>query len=177
MKTALCFLLTLTVLLSACSKDSDKEDDNYGTKLNTWTFTEGSKVFSGSLMFDYAILHKTLNNFNKYSLDMVGLEKTEGNLFSLNLDLVDLDFTHKTYQSGLPGYVDHNMFSYSVPVLIDDIYKSSNFDAGPVMNFTIAAYDAAKDIVTITFSGQAQREDGTYVNITNGKVTAKIDRF
>jgi hypothetical protein len=57
------------------------------------------------------------------------------------------------------------------------IYKSSNFYAGPVMNFTIAAYDAAKDIVTITFIGQAQRDDGSYVNITNGKVTAKIDRF
>jgi hypothetical protein len=177
MKTTLCFLLILTFFLSACSKDSDKVDNNYGTRLNTWTFTEGSKVFSGEIMFEYAILHTARNNYNKYDLDMIGLEKTEGNLFSLNLDLVDLDFNQKTYQSGLPGYIDHNLFSYSVPVLIDDIYKSSNYDAGPVMNYTISAYDAAKDIVTITFSGQAKRENGTYVNITNGKVTAKIDRF
>lgn len=177
MKNSFLFLLTLTVLFTACSKDSDKEENSYGTKLNTWTFTEGSKVFSGGIMFDYATLHTNRNNFNKYSLDMVGLENNEGNLFSLNLDLLDLDFTQKTYQSGIPGRSDHNVFSYSVPVLVDDIYNSSNFDPGPVMNYTISAYDAAKDIVTITFSGQAKRENGSFVNITNGKVTAKIDRF
>jgi len=44
------------------------------------------------------------------------------------------------------------------------------------MTFNITAYDAAKDMVTITFSGQAQISNGSYVTITNGKVTAKIVR-
>jgi uncharacterized protein YxeA len=57
-----------------------------------------------------------------------------------------------------------------------DIYKSSNLDPGPIMNYTVTAYDATKDIVTIEFSGQAQLENGTYVNITKGKVKAKIER-
>jgi hypothetical protein len=44
------------------------------------------------------------------------------------------------------------------------------------MTYTITAYDAAKDIVTITFSGQSQLASGSVINITKGKVTAKIER-
>jgi hypothetical protein len=44
------------------------------------------------------------------------------------------------------------------------------------MHYTITAYDAAKDVVTIEFSGQAQRADGSYVNITKGRATAKVER-
>jgi len=44
------------------------------------------------------------------------------------------------------------------------------------MNYTITAYDAANDVVTISFSGQAELANGSIVAITNGKVKVKIER-
>jgi hypothetical protein len=44
------------------------------------------------------------------------------------------------------------------------------------MNYTITSYDASKDIVTIAFSGKAQLQNGNLVDITEGKVTAHIER-
>ncbi len=109
---------------------------------------------------------------------MLGTEKTSGYLFNIVLSLLDLNFTVKTYQSGVNSVDDHlNAFYYTQsPTSVDDIYKSSNLDPGPVMNYTITEYDAAQDIVTFTFSGQAQLANGSNVAITNGKVKVKIQR-
>jgi hypothetical protein len=108
---------------------------------------------------------------------MLGAEKTSGFLFNLILSLVDLNFTQKQYKSGVSGDDYINAFYYmESPGSVDNIYKSSNLDPGPIMNYNITAYDSNKDIVTIEFSGQAQRADGSLVSITNGKVTAQIER-
>ena len=170
------YLLPATLLLTACSKDSE-DDSNGGTQVNTWTFTEGSKVFSGSFLFDHASLNTTLQANNTYTFGMIGPEKTSGYLFNIVLSLVDLNFTVKAYQSGINSNNHLNAFYYSESVVsADNIYKSSNLDPGPVMNYSITEYDAANDIVTMTFSGQAQLENGTNVAITNGKLKVKIDR-
>ena len=93
------------------------------------------------------------------------------------LSLLDLNFTTKTYQSGVSGNDYLNAFYYTQsPTSVDDIYKSSNLDPGPIMNYTITEYDAANEIVTMTFSGQAQLANGSLVSITNGKVKVKVDR-
>ena len=176
MKKNLFLLLIPAILIfSACSKKSDDTTGN-AAAVNTWTFTEGSKVFSGQLLID-ASLNPTLQSNNSYTFGMIGFENTSGYVFNIVLSLLDLNFTAKTYQSGINGNDYLNAFYYSESVAsIDNVYKSSNLDPGPAMTYTITAYDAAKDIVTITFSGQAQLANGSFINITKGKVTAKIER-
>jgi len=175
-KLILLYLLPVALLLTACSKDSD-DDPNDGTAENSWTFTEGSKTFSGSFVFGHASLNTTLQANNTYTFGMLGAEKTSGYLFSISLSLLDLNFTAKTYQSGINSNNHLNAFYYTEnPSSPDNIYKSSNLDPGPVMNYTITAYDATNDVVSMTFSGQAQLANGNYVAITNGKLKVKIDR-
>jgi uncharacterized protein YxeA len=176
-KVILLYLLPAAILLSACSKKSDS-DPNDGTAENSWTFSEGSQVFSGSFVFGTASLNTALQANNTYTFAMLGAEKTSGYLFNIVLSLLDLNFTTKTYQSGVTGNDHQNAFYYTEsPLSVDNIYKSSNLDPGPVMNYTITAYDAANDVVTITFSGQAQLANGTYIAISNGKLKVKIERL
>ena len=175
-KAFLLYLLPAALLLSACSKDSDN-DPNDEMAENSWTFTEGTKVFSGSFLFGTASLNTTLQANNTYTFGILGVEKTSGYLFSISLSLLDLNFTTKTYQSGINSNNHLNAFYYTESAAsVDNVYKSSNLDPGPVMNYTITAYDATNDVVTIAFSGQAQLENGNYVAIINGKVKVKIDR-
>lgn len=172
MKNYLSVFIALAIIFSGCSKSG--KDTNTGT-VNSWTFTEGSKVFSGQLIFD-AQLNTLLQSNNSYTFSMLGADPTTGNTFNLILSLLDLNFTVKTYQSGTAGNDYLNAFYYSSLTSVDDIYKSSNLDPGPIMNYSITAYDAAKDVVTIDFSGQAQLASGSFVSITKGKVIAKIER-
>ena len=172
-KKFILYLLPFLFFFSACSKDSS----NDATEVNTWTFTEGSKTYSGSFLFGDASLSATPTPNNTYTFSMLGVEKSSGYLFSIILSLLDNNFTVKTYKSGIDVSNHSNAFYYTQsPASVDDIYKSSNLDPGPVMNYTFTEYDAANDIVTFTFSGQAQLASGTYVAITNGKVKVKIDR-
>ena len=175
MKKLLLLLVLPAIIISSCSMNS-KDDSPDNGAVNTWTFTEGSKVFSGQLGFD-ASLNTFLQSNNSYTFGMLGFEKSSGFIFNIILSLQDLNFSVKNYQSGIAGNDYLNAFYYSESVAsADNVYKSSNLDPGPVLTYTITAYDAAKDIVTITFSGQAQLANGSIVNITNGRVTAKIER-
>lgn len=174
-KTLLLNLCAALILVSACSKKSDKDDDN--TTENSWTFTQGSKKFSGSFFFGSASLNTLLQSNNSYTFGMLGAESTTGHLFNIVLSLLDTTFTTKTYQSGVAGNDYLNAFYYSETLAGVETYKSSNLDPGPVMNYTITNYDAANDVVTIEFSGQAQLENGTYVPITAGKLKVKIERL
>jgi len=174
MKKILFVVLTQLIIFSSCSKGS-KDDASDNMMVNSWTFTEGSKTFSGLLIFD-AQMSSTIQPNNSYTFSMLGAEAGTGNLFNLILSLLDANFTVKTYKSGVDGTNYLNAFYYSEFASTDDIYKSSNLDPGPIMNYTITAYDAAKDIVTIEFSGQAQLANGSFVAITKGKVKAKVER-
>ena len=175
-KTFILYLLPVLLLVSACSKDSDN-DSNNDIAENSWTFTEGSNVYSGSFLFGTASLIVGPQANNTYQFAMLGAEKNTGYLFNIVLSLLDLDFTTKNYQSGIDGTNDHiNAFYYMETPASLETYKSSNYDPGPVMNYTITAYDAANDVVTIEFSGQAQLQSGTYVAISKGKLKVKIER-
>ena len=70
-KKFILYLLPLLLLLSACSKDSDNND----LEENSWTFTEGSNVYSGSFLFGHATLNTTLQSNNTYTFAMLGVEK------------------------------------------------------------------------------------------------------
>jgi hypothetical protein len=171
----LLFLLVFVAFLS-CKKNSESKSTQYGAKVNTWTFKEGSNQFSGTLLFD-AELNTLLQSNNSYTFGIIGAENNSGYIFNIVLSLLDLDFTEKNYQSGVDGNDYLNAFYYTESVASpDNIYKSSNYDPGPVMNYTVTSYDAPKDIVTITFSGKAQLANGSFVDITEGKVTAQIER-
>lgn len=84
------FILPLILLLSACSKDSGDPKD---PEENSWTFTEGSNVYSGSFLFGHATLNTTLQSNNTYTFAMLGAEKNSGYLFNIVLSLLDLNFT------------------------------------------------------------------------------------
>lgn len=181
MKSKWLLFISLSFLLfCGCNKSSseDNTSEEYGTKLNSWTFTEGSTTYNGLIVFEKASLNTFLQDNNSYTFAVLGGEITSGYLFNIVLSLVDLNFTVKTYQSGVAGNDYQNAFYYTEsPVSADNIYKSSNLDPGPVMTHTITAYDAVNDIVTITFSGKAFDINGNEVNITKGKLTTKIDRL
>ena len=83
---------------------------------------------------DGASLNTYLQSNNSYTFSMLGAEKTSGFLFNLILSLVDLNFTQKQYKSGVAGDNYLNAFYYmESPNSVDNIYKSSNLDPGPVM--------------------------------------------
>src|SRR5688572_28037336 len=99
-KLILFYLLPVVLLFTASSNDSDDGSDP-GTEVNSWTFTEGTKTFSGSFVFGHASLNTTLQVNNTYTFGMLGAENTSGSLFNLVLSLLNLNFTVKTYQSGI----------------------------------------------------------------------------
>ncbi len=177
-KNLLVFTVLLSFIFPGCKKDSG-DDSSYGTAVNTWTFTEGSNVYKGNLYFD-PILNTYLQGNNSYTFGFIGEEKTSGYVFNIVLSLLDLNFTTKTYQSGIVGTTYLNSFYFTVsPANPENTYESSNIgvDAGAVITYTVSAYDASKDVVTITFSGKAFDKNGSLVNITNGKVTGRIERI
>ncbi len=176
-KTLLFPSLVLVIFLMGCKKDSDGGGENFGTTINTWTFTEGGTTYKGHLLFD-ASLNTLLQGNNSYTYSMIGPEEESGYFFNLVMSLLDLDFTTTTYQSGVSGTAYLNAFYYFEDFgMVEENYKSSNHDPGPVMNYTVTAYNASTDVVTITFSGQAKVPGGAIVNITNGKVTARNERL
>ena len=177
-KNLLVFTALLTFIFSGCKKDLS-DDSNYGTEVNTWSFTEGANVYKGRLYFD-PILNTYLQGNNSYTFGFIGEEKTSGYVFNIVLSLLDLNFTTKTYQSGIIGNSYLNSFYYSnSPTNPENIYQSSNIGltTGAVITYTVSSYDAANDIVTITFSGKASDKNGNLVNITDGKVTGRIERI
>lgn len=177
--------LTAIIIFSSCQKSTDSPGpdpnnpgpgaDTFGIAVNTWTFQEGSQTFKGVLALDGASLTTNPGENNKYLFGMLGAEKNSGFIFNIVLLLSDLDFTIKNYQTGIAGDLGGFYFSEDT-FTSDNIYKSSNLDPGQVMNYTITSYDSLKDIVTITFAGEAKDINDATVNITNGKVTAKIER-
>lgn len=177
-RTCVTLTILLTLIFCGCKKESSTTI-NYGTQVNTWTFTEGSTVYKGHLYFD-PILNTFLQTNNSYTFAFIGEERTSGFVFNLVLSLLDLDFTRKTYKSGIVGTTYLNSFYYSpYNGSPDYTYHSSNIgvEIGAEMTYTISDYDDATDIVTITFSGKAFDRNGNLVNITNGKVSGKIQRI
>ncbi len=171
-------ILTPAILLlfTGCKKNSDGDGVNYGTDENTWTFTQGSTTYKGNLLFD-ASLNTLLQGNNTYTYSMIGPEEESGFFFNLVLSLTDLTFTNKTYQSGISGTDHLNAFYFFEDFTSPQTYLSSNNEPGQILNYSFSSYNAGTDVVTISFSGQVKDEIGNTVNITNGKVTAKNERF
>jgi hypothetical protein len=175
MKTKFLFyLLFVSIALASCKKASTSTTTT-DTSVNTWTFTEGSKVFNGVLLTD-ATLNTLYQGNNSYTFGMLGPENTTGYEFNIVMSLADTTFTTKTYQSGVSGTDLITAFYYSTSIGGSDIYKSSDYSPGSVMNYTIVSYDPVKAILVMSFAGNATDASGNMVAITNGKVTCHIEK-
>ena len=137
---------------------------------------EGSKTYAGVFLVS-PVLHTTIQSNNTYTLDMTGIQKGSGQLLTMAISLTDLDFTVKSYQSGITGSDHATSFNYSGSAgSRAAIYSSTNNDPGAIMTYDISHYDAVKNTVTITFRGHAFDAGGNLMNISKGKMTAYIDR-
>ena len=177
MKTFLfTFLASLSLFFSSCMKDAFDYEPGFGTKVNTWTFTDGTKDYAGNFLVE-PVLHTAIQSNNTYTLEMTGMQSGSGQILTMVISLADLDFITKSYQSGIIGSDHATSFHFSGSAASRDaIYFSSNNDPGAVMTYNISYYDAAKNTVTITFSGQVFDANGNLMNISKGKMTAHITR-
>jgi hypothetical protein len=165
---------SLTLLFSSCMKHTNDYVPPYGVALNTWTFFDGTKNYFGDFLVD-PVLDTTIQTNNTYTLDMTGIERASGQALTMAISLTGLNFALKSYQSGISGSDHATSFFYSGSSgSRDAIYVSTNNDPGAVMTYNISYYDAAKNIATISFNGQAFDASGNMVNISKGKMTAHI---
>ncbi|MFC0775762.1 hypothetical protein [Terrimonas alba] len=169
-------LLTLLIIFSSCSKFAYDDVKAFGDELNTWAFYDGNRYYSGNIAMS-AVLDTAMQANNTYTLAITGTERITGQLFTTALSLADLNFTVKSYQSGVNGS-DHAtaMYFSASAASRQSIYSSTNNDPGAVMTYRITHYDAVRDIVTISFSGNVHDELGNMVNISRGKITVHITR-
>ena len=168
-------LASLTLLFSSCMKHAEDYVPGYGEVLNTWTFYDGTKNYFGNFLVN-PVLNTTVQTNNTYTFDMTGIERSTGQVLTMAISLADLNFSVKSYQSGIAGSDHSTGFFYSGSAASrDGIYTSTNIDPGAVMTYTISAYDAVKNTVTISFSGEAFNTNGKLVKISKGKMTANID--
>lgn len=167
---------SLTLIFSSCMKHASDYEPPYGVALNTWTFSDGTKNYVGDFLVN-AVLDTTIQSNNTYTLSMTGTNKGSGQLLTMAISLADRDFAVKSYKSGISGSNHSTSFNYSGSAgSRDAIYSSSNNDPGAVMTYTISYYDAVKNTITISFSGQVFDAGGNLMNISKGKMTAYIDR-
>lgn len=169
-------LFVMLIVFSSCSKFAYDDPPAYGEGLNTWTFYDGNRYYSGNIAVS-AVLDTTLQTNNTYTLAMTGTERITGQMFTTALALADLNFTVKSYQSGINGS-DHAtaMYFSASAASRQSIYSSTNNDPGAVMTYKIVHYDPTRDIVTISFNGNVHDELGNMVTISWGKITAHITR-
>lgn len=169
-------LLALLIVFSSCSKFAYDDVKAFGDELNTWTFYDGNRYYSGNIAAN-AVLDTTLQANNTYTLAMTGTERITGQLFTTALALADLNFAVKSYQSGVNGS-DHAtaMYFSASAASRQSIYSSTNNDPGAVMTYKITYYDPVKDIVTISFNGNVHDELGNMISISRGKITTHITR-
>ncbi len=169
-------LAALSVAFTSCMKEAFDYESPFGSKINTWTFTDGVKTQNGHFLVD-PVLHTTMEPNNTYTLEMNGMQSGTGYTLNMVISLEDLDFAVRKYQSGIQGSNLYTSFHFSGSATSrDPIFVSSNTDPGAIMNYTISNYNVSDNTVSITFSGEAFDVNGHLVSISNGKMTARIVR-
>lgn len=172
MRTIILLFSSTLLLFISCNKDSSSPAD-YGNILNTWYFEEGQNKYKGTMTGD-AILHTTLAGNQTYPLAISGYTEP-GRAFFIFLSLLDLNFSQRNYQSGIFGSNHINSFSFSV-LVGNAIYRSSNGEPGPIMNYTITEYGPGKEILSISFNGEVFDENNNRPRIQNGRLKIRVKR-
>ncbi len=177
MKKSLFTILILAGVLLSCKKETINQDQDQDQAVNSWTFKAQGNTYKGELWGD-PLLNTFLQSNNRYNFAMLGVELNSGRIFNIVMSLADTTFSTKNYQSGLsePDYVTMG-FYFSEGIAGEDIYKSSNLDPGPVMNYNIESYNATTRVLIMTFQGNVHGPSGTILPVTDGKLTCKVDKF
>ncbi len=166
---------SMIVFFSSCMKHAEDSIPEYGTAPNTWSFSDGTKNYMGTFMAN-PVLNTTAQSNGTYTLDMTGSEKRFGQLLTMSIALSDLNLTPKSYQSGIGGSNHSTAFFYTGSAgSRDGIYASTNNDPGAVITYTITSYNPARNLVMISFSGDAFDINGQLVKIIKGKMAANIE--
>lgn len=165
---------SLIVFFSSCMKHASDLIPEYGTDPNTWSFSDGTKNYIGVFLSN-PVLNTTPQNNGTYVMTMTGTEKGTGQLLTMAIALSDLDLTPKSYQSGIGGSDYATAFFYTGSAgSRDGIYASTNNDPGAVITYNVISYNPDKNVVAISFSGEAFDINGKPVMITKGKIAANI---
>lgn len=175
MKNIIFTAFILAGALLSCKKESINEDQQE-QPANGWTFKAQGVTYKGEFLWE-PLLNTYLQGNDTYTFAMLGAEPGSGKVFNIVMSLADTTFTLKNYQSGLSGTDAITAFYFSESVAGEDIYKSSNLDPGPVLNYKIESYDAATRRLVMTFQGHVQELDGNIVSLTDGKVNCLVDKF
>lgn len=174
MKRFVLAISILSVVVFSCKKETTSNTPEQA--VNTWSFKAQGTTYQGELYWD-PLLNTMLQSNNTYTFTILGGETTSDRVFNIAMSLSDTTFTQSTYQSGIDGTDAINGFYFTHGVGGSDIYKSSNYDPGPVLNYRIESYNSSTRVLIITFSGNAQDASGVIVPITEGKVTCKVEKM
>ncbi|HEY0677622.1 MAG TPA: hypothetical protein VGD17_05015, partial [Chitinophagaceae bacterium] len=148
------------------------------TTVNSWSFTQGTRNFSGTLPFgsDFGIDALSIGK----ALEMNGeIPNTDTAIF------IYIQFPSSatapvpgTYTTN-PDWGSNNLTDFYFYDFSEDIYYVKDFPplppTTPVLTFTVTSYDATTKIVKGTFTGNAWNSVGTIVPITNGKFEAVVN--
>ena len=168
---------TVTAGASSCSNVNVPVVSAPASTLNTWSFTQGTRTYSGTFPTGGDFGDDWLG-FGK-SLDMFGEIPSTDTAFSLYIQF-PASATQPvpgTYTTN-PDIFNSNtndlyMFDSNV-----DIFYVKDFPplppTTPTLTIIITSYDASTKIAKGTFSGTAWNSAGTIVNITNGKFEAEV---
>lgn len=166
--------LLLTCSLSSCMKHASDQMPLYGEVDNTWIFSDGNKLYMGSLPSG-AILYTTPHNNNTYTLEITGSAHATGEIFTMTIALNQPKASTGNFQSGIDASDLSNAFYYTGSAASRDaIYISSNTTPGAILNIDIVQYDEVSQRAIVKFSGQAFDAAGNLVNISKGRLTAKV---
>lgn len=173
---------TVTAGASTCSFPITVQQLPAGTAVNKWSFTEGSRNFSGEFPLP-AIFGDDVWGFGK-ALDMLGQVQTTDTLFDLYIQFPasatqPIPGTYVTEPLvGSQNTSDFNLFNIA---LGEQYYYAKDIILTPPpypnvkMTIIITSYDPVTKIVKGTFSGTAWNGAGTIVNITNGKFETEVE--
>jgi hypothetical protein len=170
---------TVTAGTSTCNFSVNVINPPPSNTLNTWSFTQGARTFSGEFTFP-GFFGDDVFGFGK-ALDMFGEIPGTDTVLTLYIQFP----AAATQPSPGTFITDPNLFSSNTTnfnlwnaVTFGDIYycKSQTGAGSPVkMTIIITSYDAVNKIVKGTFSGQAWNSSGQIVNITNGKFECEVE--
>ena len=171
-------LLFLTLIVSAglfsCKKESSNPNPTQAA--NSWTFKVQGTTYQGVLLWD-PLLNPLLQGNNTYTFTMLGGEASSDRIFNIVMSLADTTFTAKNYQSGISPTEEITAFYFTHGVAGEEIYKSSNYDPGPILNYKVESYNSATRELILTFSGNVEDAAGNLVPLTEGKVTCKVEKM
>lgn len=150
---------------SSCSFTVNVGGGSINLEDSAWQFTQGSKVFHGTLD---SIAFSKLNGIDV--LQFYGLTYNTGD----SLFVLGIGMTSSTIQSGT--YNTSTFAAYRFSDVNDSlIYKADPLTISPLVNLSIVLnYDATTKIAQGTFTGTAQNVAKASVPITLGKFKALV---